>query len=81
VPIDVRSTAATLAVMGFFVLGFAGWLGGLCPFVCCKRALIGAAATYAVATVVARAVNAILIDAMAERQAERQIRSDHDNRN
>jgi len=81
VPIDVRSMAVTLAVTGFFVLGFVGWLGGLCPLVCCKRALMGAVAAYAVTTLVAHAVNAILIDAMATRQAQRQVRSDHDNAN
>ncbi len=80
-PIDVRSTAVTLGALGFFVLGLVGWLNGLCPIVCCKRALIGAAAAYAVATVAARAVNAILIDAMAARQAEEEMRSDNDDGN
>jgi hypothetical protein len=41
-----------------------GSLGGLAPFTCCKRALIGAVVAYLAGAAAARLVNAILTQAM-----------------
>jgi hypothetical protein len=63
--LDVRSIAVKTAVTCFFVMSLIGWASGLVPFVCCKRALIGA--SWAV-----KAINVILVNAIAADQMGRQ---------
>ncbi len=62
--INVRSTAITLAVIAFFGLSIISCVSGLAPFTCCKRAIIGAVCAYIVVKIGAKAINAILINAM-----------------
>jgi len=62
--LQTRPMAVSCAVLCFFAIGIVGSLGGLAPYTCCKRALLGAALTYFVAGVAVRAVNAILTQAM-----------------
>ncbi len=62
--LQIRPIAVSGAVLCFFAIGIVGSLGGLAPYTCCKRAVLGAALTYLVAGAVVRAVNAILTQAM-----------------
>ena len=50
--------------MFFFGISLIGWASGLCPFTCCKRAIIGAALAYAATVLAVRATSAILINSM-----------------
>lgn len=67
-PLHVRSIAVSIAVICFFTLSIIGGSCGLSPFVCCKRALIGAILAYIVGGGAVRAINAILIEAMIASQ-------------
>ena len=55
--LPTRSIAFSIAVVGFFVLSIVGSFGGLSPETCCKRALLGAVATYVAALAAVRAVS------------------------
>ncbi|MHC4322660.1 MAG: hypothetical protein ACYSUX_00135 [Planctomycetota bacterium] len=70
-PLHVKSIAVSIAVICFFVLSIVGGFCGLSPFVCCKRALIGAVLAYIAGGWAVRAINAILVDAMIASQANR----------
>jgi hypothetical protein len=71
-PLHVRSIAVTIAVICFFVLSFICWMSGFSPFVCCKRAIIGAAIAYVAGAFAVKAINAILINAMITNQMKQQ---------
>ena len=71
-PLHVRSIAVSVAVICFFVMSLIGWGSGLAPFVCCKRALIGAALVYVGGGWAVRAINTILVNAMIANQMDRQ---------
>ena len=71
-PLHVRSTAVSIAVICFFVMSLIGWAGGLMPFVCCKRALIGAVLAYVAGGWAVRAINSILVDAMLANRMKKQ---------
>ena len=60
----VKSVAATTAVLAFFMLSIIGWICGLTPFVCCKRAVIGAVVVYIASGLAAKAIVAIVTHAM-----------------
>ncbi len=79
-PLNVRSIAVCAAVACFFAVGLIGWCTGLMPFTCCKRALGGAVVVYIAVTLVVRAVNAILTDAMVESQLRKLGEKANDNR-
>jgi hypothetical protein len=49
-----------------------GWVSGLSPFVCCKRALIGAMLAYVAGYWAIKAINAILVNAMIASQMNQQ---------
>ncbi|MBP8909938.1 MAG: hypothetical protein KBI32_00360 [Phycisphaerae bacterium] len=59
-----RTIAVSTAVFCFFAIGIIGSVGGLSPFTCCKRALLGAVVGYLTAGTAGKAVNAILVQAM-----------------
>ena len=71
-PLHVRSIAVSIAVICFFVLSIIGGVCGLSPFVCCKRALIGAVLAYIAGGWAVKAINAILIDAIITNQVDQQ---------
>ncbi len=71
-PLHVRSIAVSIAVICFFGLSLIGWISGLSPFTCCKRALLGAALAYIAGTWAVKAINAILISAMIANRMDRQ---------
>ena len=63
-PLHARSIAVSIAVICFFGLSFVGWISGLSPFTCCKRALVGATLSYIAASLAVKVINAILTNAM-----------------
>ena len=71
-PLHVRSVAVSIAVICFFILSLIGWVSGLSPFVCCKRALIGAVLAYITGGWAVKAINAVLVNAMITNQMNRQ---------
>jgi hypothetical protein len=71
-PLNIRSIAVSIAVTCFFAVSLIAGLSGLPPFVCCKRAVIGAAIAYIVAAWLAKAVNAVFISAMVTEQLDQQ---------
>jgi len=76
-PLHVRSIAVSIAVICFFVISIVGGVCGLSPFVCCKRALIGALLAYIAGGLAVRAINAILVNAMIESQVNQRDDTDH----
>jgi hypothetical protein len=59
-------------VIFFFGLSLVGWIGGLSPFTCCKRSLVGAVAAYIAAAYAVKVINAIVLNAMIKRQIDKQ---------
>jgi hypothetical protein len=76
-PIQSRPVAITTAVIAFFVLSFVGLFCGLTPFVCCKRAFIGAGIAYIAISVTVSVINAILIKAIIDSHANKQKGQQH----
>jgi len=76
-PLHIRPLAVSLAVGAFFALGIVGSLSGLAPYTCCRRAVLGAAITYLVTAAAARAVNAILTQALIADRVRKESSGDH----
>ena len=70
--LNVRSSAVNISVISFFFLSIVGMVSGLTPFVCCKRAMIGAVIVYVVAIFIVKVINIILLDAIINRQVEKE---------
>jgi len=75
-PLHVRSIAVSIAVICFFGVGIIGWISGLSPFTCCKRALVGALLAYVAGAWAVKAINAILISAMITNRMKQQKEKD-----
>ena len=71
-PLNTKSISVSIAVMCFFVAAIVAWASGLSPFTCSKRALTAAVLGYMAAALTVKALNAILISAMVERQITEQ---------
>jgi len=71
-PLNVRSAAVSLAVICFFVMSLIGWVSGLPPYICCKRAIIGATLAYIAGGWAIRAINSLLLDAMIANRMNQQ---------
>jgi len=63
-----RAVAMSLAVVFFFGVSFICLASDLTPFTCCRRALVASVIVYVAVILAVRAVNAILISAMVEKQ-------------
>jgi len=79
-PLHVRTIALSAAVLCFFGVSLIGWLSGLSPSTCCHRAVIGSVVGYVAGALAVRAINAILISAMAGKQVKQQ-RQEHNGSN
>ncbi len=79
-PLHVRSVAVSFAVTCFFGVSLIGWISGLSPFTCCKRALVGGVLAYIAGIWVVKAVNAILISAMVTNEVNQQEEKDSGDR-
>jgi len=71
-PLNVRSISVTAAVICFFAIALVGWISGLSPLTCCKRAMIAAIVIYTAAVLAVNAINSILINAMIKNQMKQQ---------
>jgi len=71
-PLNVRSSAISISVISFFFLSIICWISGLSPFICCKRAMIGAALVYIVVIFIVRVINKILLDVIINKQVEKE---------
>jgi len=71
-PLHVRSIAVSIAVICFFSVAVIGWVSGLSPFTCCRRAVAAAVLAYIAAALAVKAINAILISAMITKQINQQ---------
>jgi len=78
-PLHIRSISLSTAVVCFFTVSLIGWVSGLSPFTCCKRALVAAFVVYVIATLAVKAINAILINAMINSQMNQQKEKTNDN--
>ena len=67
-PLNVKSISTNAAVMSFFAIAIIGWIGKLSSVTCCKRAIIAAIIAYVVVSIAVKAINAILINAMVNKQ-------------
>jgi hypothetical protein len=69
---ETRPIAARVAVCCFFLFSFLCWLTNQSPLFCCKRALAGAVLAYIAAAAAVKAVNAIITQALIDRELTRQ---------
>ena len=79
-PLHIRSVAVSIAVACFFGVSLIGWISGLTPFTCCKRAIVGGVLAYIAGTWAVKAVNAILISAMVTNEINQQEENNSDDR-
>ncbi len=79
-PLHIKSVAISIAVTCFFGVSLIGWISGVSPFTCCKRALVAAVLAYIAGTWAVRGVNAILISAMVTNEMNKQEEKDSDDR-
>ncbi|MHC4388392.1 MAG: hypothetical protein ACYSX1_07270 [Planctomycetota bacterium] len=70
-PLNAKSIAVSIAVTFFFGISLVGWITGLAPYLCCKRAAAGALIAYVATILAVRVVNAILTDAIIADQVKR----------
>ena len=73
-PLQVKSISMSIAVICFFIIAFFGWFAQLDPFVCGKRAIVGAVITYLVSKTAVNIINNILISALVKARMEQQKR-------
>jgi predicted cation transporter len=67
-PLPKRVVAVSSAVLGFFAMSLAGTSAGLCPYTCCKRAILGSIAVYVAASIAVGIINGVLTRAMIASQ-------------
>lgn len=75
-PLNVKSIAVNISVIFFFGFSLIGWIYGLSPYVCCKRAVTSAFLAYIASAITVKVINAILIDAMIDNKVSAQKESD-----
>jgi hypothetical protein len=75
--LQIRPIAISTAVLCFFAIGIVGSLGGLSPYTCCKRAVLGAMIIYVVTIGAVRAISAILTQAMIADQIRKEAPGDN----
>lgn len=68
---NARSVSMTFAVLSFFCFAIIGYLCGHSQLTCCKRGLAAAFVVYICTSFAVKAVNSILTDAIAEKQAKK----------
>ena len=75
-PLNARSISVNIAVLSFFILGFACWFRGLEPVVCCRRAIIASVIAYIAGMWLIKIINVILMDAVISKQTEKHNKQD-----
>jgi len=79
-PFNIRPIAVSIAVTCFFGVSLIASISGHPPFVCCKRALVGSVLAYFAGSWAVKALNAILISAMAAIEMNRQKENNSDDK-
>ena len=69
---QIRNVAVSFAVITFFLMAGVGLLCNLPPAVCCNRALIGAAITYAVVSMSGKIALRIILGQIVDSQYRRE---------
>jgi len=76
-PLQTRPIAISAAVLCFFAIGIVGSVGGVSPWTCCQRAVLGGAIAYVAAGAAVRAINAIVTQALITHQMHKDNPGDH----
>ena len=71
--IHSRPVAISAAVISFFGVSFAGVFKGLTPWVCCKRALIGAVLAYIACSIAVTIIDAVITKAVIDGHMNKQL--------
>lgn len=71
-PLEGKSISLRTAVASVFIVAVIGWFMELEPFVCCKRAVIGAVAAYILTRIAVNIINHILISALVNFRMKQQ---------
>lgn len=69
--INHRPVAVSVGVLCFFAIGIIGSFGGLSPYTCCQRAVLGATVAYLATGTAVQAINTILTQAMIAGQIKK----------
>jgi VIT1/CCC1 family predicted Fe2+/Mn2+ transporter len=77
-PFNAKLTAGSLAVVTFFIISIIGSLENLTPYICSKRALLGAIVIYITVKFAVLATNSIITHAIINRQIQKQEEFDSD---
>jgi hypothetical protein len=78
-PLQTRPAAIKMSVLAFFLVAIIGQCYGVSSFYCCKRAMLAAIAAYIVTTLFIKAVNFILLNAMIDKEVDKQREFSNDN--
>ncbi len=70
--LHVRSMAVSSAVVCMFAIAIVGSISGLSPWACCERAIMAAVIIYFAAGAAARAINAIVIQAIVDSEMDKE---------
>ncbi len=78
-PLQTRPAAIKMSVLAFFLVAIIGQCYGVSSFYCCKRAMLAAIVAYIVTTLFIKAVNFILLNAMIDKEVDKQREFSNDN--
>ncbi len=78
-PLQTRPAAVKMSVFVFFLVAIIGQYYGISSIYCCKRALLAAVAAYIVTTLFIKAVNFVLLNAMIDKEFDKQKDINSDN--
>lgn len=70
--LHAKSIAMSMAVACFFAVALIGSLSGLASWPCCERAIVAALVAYFATGAGVRAVNAILLQAIVDKQVNKE---------
>lgn len=80
-PFNVRANSIKIAVFFFFITAIIGSFCGLSSLACCKRSVIVAIVAFFISSFAVKAVNAILINAIANSRVEQVNGNENDDEN
>ena len=78
-PLLTRPASVKMSVLAFFLVAIIGQYYGVSSFCCCKRALYAALGAYIVTTLFIKAVNLVLLNAMIDKEIDKQREFNSDN--
>ncbi len=67
---NIKIFAIRAAVVMYFLMSMVGLYTGICPATTCKRAIIGAIATYIAISIVGNIIVSIIIDNLANKKSQ-----------